>query len=67
MGDVRDRMKQDLRLKHYRPGTQSIYLSYARQFVAHFMRPPAELGREDVRIKSRILCNWRSAGSPRIG
>lgn len=49
MGDVRDRMKQDLRLKCYRPGTQALYLSYAKKFVAYFMKPPTELGREEVR------------------
>jgi integrase/recombinase XerD len=49
MGEVRDRMKQDLRLKCYRAGTQALYLSYAKRFVAHFMKPPTELGREEVR------------------
>lgn len=49
MGDVRDRMRDDLRLRCYRPGTQDLYLGYAKKFVAHFMRPPAELGREEVR------------------
>ena len=59
MGDVRDRMKQDLRLKCYRPGTQALYLSYAKRFVAHFMKPPTELGREEVRTYQLYLHDER--------
>jgi len=42
-------MRDDLRLRCYRQGTQDLYLAYATKFVAHFMRPPAELGQEEVR------------------
>lgn len=59
MGEIRDRMKQDLRLKCYRPRTQALYLSYAKKFVAHFMKPPAELSREDVRTYQLYLHDER--------
>lgn len=49
MGEVRDRMRNDLRLRCYRGRTQKLYLSCATKFVAHFMRPPAELGEEEIR------------------
>jgi integrase/recombinase XerD len=59
MGEVRDRMKQDLRLKCYRPRTQVLYLGYAKKFVAHFMKPPTELGREEVRTYQLYLSDER--------
>ena len=49
MGKFRDRMQQDLQLAQYRPSTQDCYLRCARRFVAHYMRPPTELGREEIR------------------
>lgn len=49
MGQFRDRMQQDLQLAQYRPSTQDCYLRCARRFVAHYMRPPTELGREEIR------------------
>ncbi len=49
MAMFRDRMQQDLQLAQYRPSTQESYLRCANNFVAYFMRPPTELGREDIR------------------
>jgi len=49
MGVFRDRMQQDLQLAQYRPSTQESYLRCAKSFVAHFMRPPTQLGREEIR------------------
>ena len=49
MGAFRDRMQQDLQLAQYRPSTQESYLTCAHNFVAYFMRPPTELGREEIR------------------
>ncbi len=49
MGKFRDRMLEDLRLAQYRPSTQESYIRCARSFVAHFMKPPTELGREEIR------------------
>lgn len=49
MGKFRDRMQQDLQLAQYRPSTQNSYMRCAHNFVAHFMRPPTELGEEEIR------------------
>jgi integrase/recombinase XerD len=49
MGQVRDRMEQDLELRNYAVGTARLYLNNARQYVAHYMKPPIELGESDVR------------------
>jgi integrase/recombinase XerD len=59
MGDVRERMKDDLRLRCYRPKTQQLYLDYAKKFVAYFMRPPAELGPEEIRRFQKYLQDER--------
>lgn len=49
MGQIRDKMVEDLRLAGYRSGTQDRYLAHARRYVAHFKRPPTELGGPHVR------------------
>lgn len=50
MGRVRDRMQQELTLRGLSASTHERYLSFARAFVAHFKRPPKELGAEHARI-----------------
>jgi len=50
MGQFRDRMEQDLKLKNVSPATRKIYLMYARKFVAHYRRPPTELGEREIRL-----------------
>lgn len=59
MGNVRDRMKDDLRLKNYRRGTRDLYMGYAKKFVAYFMRPPTELGAEEIRRYQKHLADER--------
>lgn len=49
MGQIREKMLQDLKLRRYAPGTVELYLSQAKQYVAHFMKPPAELSESHVR------------------
>lgn len=49
MGELRDRMLQDLTLTGYSPSTVRIYLHYARSFAKHFMRSPAEMGENEIR------------------
>jgi hypothetical protein len=49
MGQLRDRMEQDLKLKGVSPATIRNYLLYARKFAAFFMRSPEELGAAEVR------------------
>jgi integrase/recombinase XerD len=49
MGDLRERMLQDLTLAGYSPSTIRIYLHYGRSLAKHFMRSPADLGGHEVR------------------
>jgi len=49
MGKIRDRMKHDLALAGYAPGTQDHYLGAATRFVKRFMLPPDQLGQDHLR------------------
>lgn len=59
MGQIRDRMKEDLRLRNYRAATRELYLGYAKNFVAYFMKPPTELGPDDIRKYQLYLLGER--------
>lgn len=49
MGELRDRMTEDLRLRALAPSTQRTYVRCARKFAAFHRRSPAELGASEVR------------------
>ena len=49
MGQLRDRMEQDLILKKLSPATRTNYLLYCRKFAAHYRRSPEELGETEIR------------------
>lgn len=49
MGKIGDQMRQDLAAAGYAEGTRRAYWDVARAFVARFMKPPAELGRDEIR------------------
>ena len=49
MGEMRDRMEGDLRLKGYADATRSEYLRCVRELAAHYHRSPAELSADAVR------------------
>jgi integrase/recombinase XerD len=49
MGALYERMKADLKLRRYSARTEKSYLYYATRFVRHFMRPPTEMGKEEIR------------------
>jgi integrase/recombinase XerD len=49
MGQLRDRMEQDLKLRGLSPATIRNYLLYCRKFAGFFMRSPEELGKAEVR------------------
>ncbi|MBT8207296.1 MAG: site-specific integrase [Acidimicrobiia bacterium] len=49
MGELRDRMAADLKLRKLSPSTNKVYLLYARKLAKHFGRSPAELGERDIR------------------
>jgi integrase/recombinase XerD len=49
MGELRDRMEQDLILRKLSPATRRNYLLYSRKFVAYYGRSPEELGEREIR------------------
>jgi site-specific recombinase XerD len=49
MGQVRDRMAVDLRLRGLSPETQRRYLHCAERFVTHHRRSPTRLGEAEIR------------------
>jgi integrase/recombinase XerD len=60
MGQLRDRMAEDLKLRRYKPSTCDKYLRCARAFVAYHRRPPEEMGVEEVRA---FLLHLMSSGT----
>jgi len=49
MGQLRDRMEQDLILRRLRPATRRNYLFYCQQFAVFFRRSPEQLGEPEIR------------------
>jgi integrase/recombinase XerD len=49
MGQLRDRMEQDLILRKLSPATRRNYLLYCRKFATHYRRSPEELGETEIR------------------
>jgi integrase/recombinase XerD len=59
MGQLQERMRADLALAGYSPATCAQYLRSARQYTKHFMRPPEEMGEDEVRAYLLHLINER--------
>ncbi len=66
MEQLRDRMLADLEFRAYSPCTQKEYLRCARNFAAHYMRSPEELGEQDVRCFLLHLLRVKKAKPPTI-
>jgi len=49
MGQLREKMKEDLKLRRYKSGTIENYVCCAKCFAAFHHRPPAEMGEEEIR------------------
>jgi integrase/recombinase XerD len=49
MGQLHDRMEQDLILKGYSPATRHNYLVHARRLAVYYRRSPEELGEAEIR------------------
>ncbi len=61
MGQLRDQMDGDLRLKGYRPVTRYHYLRCVGSFAAHHGRSPATLGEAEIRAFLLYLIHERQA------
>ncbi len=62
MGKLHDKMKADMQLKGFAASTQKEYLLRAKHFAAHYMRTPAEMGKQEVRDYLLHLVNERHVG-----
>ena len=62
MGNLRDRMLEDLQLRNYARRTCKEYVSCARAFVAYHRRPPQEMGEQEVRQFLMYLLEQKKAG-----
>jgi hypothetical protein len=49
MGQLHDRMEQNLILKGFSPATRRKYLPHRRKFAAHYARSQQELGETEIR------------------
>jgi integrase/recombinase XerD len=49
MTPLRQRMREDMRIRHLSPHTQRAYLAAIARFAQHFGRSPTDLGLEDIR------------------
>lgn len=49
MGEMRERMVEELRLRGYSERTVKSYVEQVKRFVKHYMRPAEELGPEEIR------------------
>ncbi len=67
MGALRDRMEMDMKLRDYRPATQSQYLHCVRQLTKHYGRSPDELGEEEVRSYLLYLRQERDLRPSTVG
>lgn len=63
MGQLREKMKADLKLRRYRAATVRAYLRCARKFVEYHWRPAEEMGEPEVRKFLLYLVNDRQASA----
>ncbi|MEW6668404.1 MAG: site-specific integrase [Thermodesulfobacteriota bacterium] len=61
MGELRDQMEKDMRLRGLSPRTISTYLACMKNVAAYFRRSPAELGDEEIRDYLYHLIEERKA------
>ena len=62
MGQLRDKMKADLKLRRYRAGTIENYLACAKAYAAFHRRPPSEMGELEAKQFLLYLVEQRKIG-----
>ena len=67
MGELRDRMEADLRLRGYSVHTRDAYLRCARDFARHVGRSPTELGEDEIRAHLASLLHERHVQPATLG
>jgi integrase/recombinase XerD len=61
MGELRDRMEMDMKLRRLSPKTIACYLGCMKGVAKHFRKSPAELGEEEIRGYLRYLMEEKKA------
>lgn len=64
MGQLRDKMIEDLQLRGYALATRKEYVRCAREYVAYHRRPPVQMGEQEVRQYLLYLATERKVGAP---
>lgn len=59
MGELRDQMEMDMRLRRFSPKTIACYLACMKGVAKHFRKSPAELGDEEIRAYLHYLMEER--------
>ena len=67
MGKIRDRMVAELDLRGLAEATKQSYLICCRQFVAHYMRSPEQLGAVETKAFVLHLIQQRKASPSAVG
>ena len=61
MAPLRQRMLEDLQIRHYSPTTIRLYLHSVAEFAQHFHKPPDQLGVEHIRQYQLFLIKDKQA------
>lgn len=64
MTALRQRMLEDLQIRHYSPTTIRIYLHAIAEFAQHFGKPPDQLGVEHIRRYQLFLIKEKKVSRP---
>ena len=64
MTALRQRMLEDLQIRHYSPITIRIYLHAIAEFAKHFGKPPDQLGAEHIRRYQLFLIKEKKVSCP---
>jgi len=66
MPPLRKRMIEEMQIRNFAPGTQTMYLLHVAQFARYFGRPPEVLGREEIRSYQLYLTREKKLAASTI-
>lgn len=67
MGQIRDRLIEEMELRGLSPATKKTYLMCCRQFVAHFMKSPEQMGASETKTFVLHLIRERKSSPSSVG